>query len=74
MPINAINYLKPVHEPKRFDLPPQRERQQRKESEQEKVRLTILNIADHRPKTTFGKQPLESRRKSRVSNAELKFA
>ena len=71
MPINAINYLRPFHEPKRFDLPPQTERQQWKESEQEKVRLTIFNIADHRPKTTFGKQPLESRRKSRASNSDL---
>ena len=50
MPIKAINDPRPIHEPRRIDLPVQRKSAKRTESEQEKVTVAIENVANHRPR------------------------
>ena len=52
VPTNAINYTKTIHQPRRIDLPAQKVKGKGKVSEQEKVTVAIVNIADHRPRTT----------------------
>ena len=50
IPIKAINDPRPTHEPRRIDLTVQRKSAKITESEQEKVTVAIVNIANHRPR------------------------
>ena len=53
MPIKAIDDPRPTHQPRRIDLPVQKEKKKKKtESEQEKVTVAIENIATRRPRTS----------------------
>ena len=55
MPTSAINYTRHIHQPRRTDLPVQLEKGQGKESEQETVTVAVVNISNHRPRTTSEK-------------------
>ena len=51
MPIKAINDPRPTHEPRRIDLPGQRESAKKKQSPNKRRKtVAMVNIANHRPR------------------------